>query len=77
MHGPWSPGWAACLIAAALGAGAGAADLFPRGLAPVDAGLPVATRDTLSAKSCRGCHTEAHADWAASRIAQVQGKAPH
>jgi hypothetical protein len=55
----------ACLVAAL--AGAGAAELFPRGLAPVDAGLPPAARASLGARSCGGCHAEAHADWAKSR----------
>jgi hypothetical protein len=67
MPAPWSPAWAACLIATVVGASARTDDLLPHGLAPVDAGLPVAARAALSAKSCRGCHAEAHADWAASR----------
>lgn len=60
---------AACLIAAFVGAGAGAADLFPRGLAPVDSGLGTdpRARAALGARSCGGCHADAHSDWAASR----------
>jgi hypothetical protein len=60
-----SAAWAPCLVAALTAAGTTA--LFPRGLAPVDAGVPVAERAGLSAKSCAGCHAEAHADWVASR----------
>jgi len=40
-----------------------AADLFPRGLAPIDAGAP----DKLRAAACTGCHSTVHADWAQSR----------
>jgi cytochrome c554/c'-like protein len=40
-----------------------AADLFPRGLAPIDAGTP----DKLRAAACVGCHPAVHADWAQSR----------
>ena len=40
-----------------------AADLFPRGLAPVDAGAP----DKLRAAACTGCHVTVHAEWAQSR----------
>jgi hypothetical protein len=40
-----------------------AADLFPRGLAPIDAGAP----DKLRAAACVGCHRSVHADWAGSR----------
>jgi hypothetical protein len=40
-----------------------AADLFPRGLAPIDAGAP----DKLRAAACAGCHAGAHAEWAQSR----------
>ena len=43
-------------------AAAGAA--FPRGLAPVDTGAPAAE---LSAQTCAGCHSGAHAEWADSR----------
>ncbi|HEY7371492.1 MAG TPA: multiheme c-type cytochrome [Polyangia bacterium] len=42
-----------------------AADLFPRGLAPIDAGAPAA--DKLRAAACIGCHRSVHADWAQSR----------
>jgi hypothetical protein len=42
-----------------------AADLFPRGLAPVDAGAGGA--DKLRAAACAGCHPDVHADWAQSR----------
>ena len=59
--------WAPFLAAAAIAAPAIAPDQFSRGLAPVDTGLPGAARASLSAKSCRGCHAEAHADWVASR----------
>ena len=41
-----------------------AADLFPRGLAPIDAGAPA---DTLRAAACVGCHSNVHVDWARSR----------
>jgi hypothetical protein len=40
-----------------------AADLFPRGLAPIDAGAP----DKLRVAACVGCHSDVHADWAPSR----------
>jgi hypothetical protein len=40
-----------------------AADLFPRGLGPIDAGAP----DKLSASACVGCHPGVHGDWAQSR----------
>jgi len=40
-----------------------AADLFPRGLAPIDAGAP----DKLRAAACVRCHPSVHADWAQSR----------
>jgi hypothetical protein len=39
-----------------------ALDWFPRGLAPVDAGV-----GPMSAKACVGCHADAHAEWARSR----------
>jgi hypothetical protein len=42
-----------------------AADLFPRGLAPIDAGPAAA--DKLRAAACVGCHPAVHADWAQSR----------
>jgi hypothetical protein len=42
-----------------------AVDLFPRGLAPIDAGA--ATPDKLRAAACVGCHPAVHADWAQSR----------
>jgi hypothetical protein len=40
-----------------------AADLFPRGLAPIDAG----DAGNLRAAACAGCHANVHADWADSR----------
>jgi hypothetical protein len=40
-----------------------AAELFPRGLAPIDAGAP----NQLRAAACARCHTDVHADWAQSR----------
>jgi len=42
-----------------------AADLFPRGLAPIDAGA--AAPEKLRAAACVGCHPEVHADWTQSR----------
>jgi hypothetical protein len=42
-----------------------AADLFPNGLAPIDAGA--ASADKLRAAACVGCHRSVHADWAQSR----------
>jgi hypothetical protein len=40
-----------------------AADLFPRGLAPIDVGAP----DKLRAAACVGCHPAVHGEWAQSR----------
>jgi len=40
-----------------------AADLFPHGLAPIDAGA----RSELRAAACAGCHANVHADWRRSR----------
>src|SRR3954471_17740537 len=40
-----------------------AADLFPRGLAPIDAAAPA----KLRVAACVGCHADVHADWAVSR----------
>jgi hypothetical protein len=42
-----------------------AADLFPRGLAPVDAGAT--SPDKLRAAACGACHADVHADWVTSR----------
>jgi hypothetical protein len=64
---------AVAFAAARVTAGAAPADraealaggLFPRGLAPVDVGLP--DRASARAAACAGCHAEAHRDWAASR----------
>jgi len=55
------PSWAAvvCVVGGLAGA-----DLFPRGLAPIDAGKAPAA---LSASACSGCHADQHADWTASR----------
>jgi hypothetical protein len=37
---------------------------FPRGLGPIDTGAPA---QDLSARSCAGCHSTAHAEWQDSR----------
>jgi hypothetical protein len=57
-------GWAAVVLAAVLADGAGA-DLFPRGLAPIDSGA--AGSAVASAKKCGACHGLVYADWAVSR----------
>jgi hypothetical protein len=62
-----SGAWAAAAWLLVWLAGASADALFPRGLAPVDAGRPTSARAGLSAKTCAGCHSGAHSEWAASR----------
>jgi hypothetical protein len=51
------PSWLVVLVAAA--------ELFPHGLAPIDAGAGAA--EQLSAAACAGCHADVHADWKESR----------
>ncbi|MES1157538.1 MAG: multiheme c-type cytochrome, partial [Haliangium ochraceum] len=53
----WAPG-VLVVLASATGA-----ELFSRGLAPVESGLGRAG----SAAACAGCHPQEHAEWAASR----------